>query len=245
MLKNSLVLCFLLFCSTIVAQKDSIGINYDDSELRPITISEADLKEYADNEKFNYEIKEKEHTWWDALKNWFYNVFRRFFEWLFGVGNAPAYLAVFLRLVPYLLLALLLYLIIRFFINANTRALIQANKNNNLVRLSEDERIIRSEDIEQLIKDAVATKNFRLAIRYYYLFILKLMSDKQLINWQLQKTNDDYLGELKSATLKASFAKATLLYDYIWYGGFEIKEDDYGKASTLFLNLQKNVIDNG
>jgi len=245
MLNNIIVLICLLFCCTSIAQNDSLIVKYDDSDLEPFTISNEDLNEYADDEKFDYEIERKENTWWDAVKNWLYNLFSRFFEWLFGIENAPSYLAFFLRMVPYLLLGLLLYLIIRFFINANTRALIQANKNNNLVVLSEDERIIQSENIEQLIKEAVAAKNYRLAIRYYYLFILKLMSDEQLINWQLQKTNDDYLNELKSNALKASFEKVTLLYDYIWYGEFNIKEDEYSKAAALFSNLRNNVVGNG
>ena len=110
--------------------------------------------------------------------------------------------------------------------------------------MSEEEKILQSEDIQQLIKDAIAKKDFRLAIRYYYLYLLKLLSDKELITWQVQKTNDDYLSELKNSDLKLQFAKATLLYDYVWYGGFHIKENDYERASEVFNTFKKTVSNN-
>jgi len=114
-------------------------------------------------------------------------------------------------------------------------------KNPNVVSLSEDEHIIKNEDIQQLIKNALIDKNYRLAIRYYYLYILQLLSEKELIDWQQQKTNDDYIEELSKSNLKNDFGKATLLYDYVWYGEFDIDQERYQKAEVVFTSL-KNAI---
>ncbi|MBS9463736.1 DUF4129 domain-containing protein [Flagellimonas sp. 389] len=240
MLKK-LVLGFVLLCwGSSFSQNDSI-IKYDSSEITTFEISEEDLRTHQEDESFDYEVVKVEKTWWDDIKNWLYSVLRRFFEWLFGVDEAVGYLAYFLKALPYLLLAVLLFLIMRFFIKANTRSLIYSQQNPNLVNLSEEERIIKTQDIQKLIKEALAKNDYRLAIRYYYLFILKLLSERELIEWQLQKTNDDYINELSGSTLKNAFAKATLLYDYIWYGEFTIDQHNYSKAEAVFASLKKSI----
>ena len=222
------------------AQNDTL-VKYDDSSIVPLEISQEDLQTYLDDDAFNYEIVKADNSWWDAIKNWLYNLLMSFFEALFGVEQAIGYLAVFLRILPYILLGVLLFLIVRFFIKANTRSLIYNQKNPNIVSLSEEERIIKNEDIQQLIKDALAQHNYRLAIRYYYLYILKLLSEKELIDWQRQKTNDDYILELSNSQLKTPFSQATLLYDYIWYGEFDIDQTRYAKAERVFATLKKTI----
>ena len=116
-------------------------------------------------------------------------------------------------------------------------------KNPNVVTLSEDEHIIKNEDIQELIKKALANENYRLAIRYYYLYILQLLSERELIDWQQQKTNDDYMVELSDSSFKNDFGKATLLYDYVWYGEFELNHERYQKAELVFASLKKSIAD--
>lgn len=240
-----LTVLLLLFWMPLVSQNDSTAVKYDDAAIEAITISQDDLAEFYADDKFDYTIEKVENTWWDGFKNWFYNLFRRFFEWIFGVEEAAGYLAIFLRILPYLLLAVLLFLLVRFFIKTNTRALLYAKDNPNTVSLSDDERIIKTADIQQLIKEAIAHKNYRLAIRYYYLYLLKILTEKELIDWQLQKTNEDYINELAASGLRDSFARATFLYDYIWYGEFQLDEIRYQKAEVTFTSLQKSIEGHG
>lgn len=232
---------FGLSVFSITAQQDSTAVLYDTAPLQLKEISTKDLDTYRNDPDFNYEVITTKIGWWEDFKTWLGNLFLRFFEWLFGVEEAVGMLASFFRVVPYLLLAILIFVLIRFFINVNSRALIHSKKNHPLVSLSEEEHIIKNEDIQSLIEQALAAKNYRLAIRYYYLHILKLMSDREIIDWQLQKTNDDYLNEIDKLDIKRSFTKITRLYDYIWYGNFAIDEPKYQRAETVFSNLQKNL----
>ncbi len=223
-----------------VAQNDTLG-RYDESNIVPLEISNEDIQTYLADDAFNYEIEKTDNSWWEAVKNWLYLILMWLFEGLFGIEQAVGYLASFLRILPYILLAILLFLIIRFFIKVNTRSLVYNQKNPNIVSLSEEEQIIKNEDIQQLIKDALAQHNYRLAIRYYYLSILKLLSERELIDWQQQKTNNDYIDELSSSRLASSFNRATLLYDYIWYGEFDIDKIRYTKAEAVFLTLKNSI----
>lgn len=230
-------------CNTM-AQRDSLTVNYDTARLQVQKIGEEDLKQFHDDPKFDYEVVKTELTWWDNFKTWLSNLFLRFFEWIFGAEEAAGALAVFLRILPYLLLALLLFLLIRFFLTVNSSAAANATGAKPFVALSEEEHIIKNEDIRALIQKALDDKNYRLAIRYYYLYILQLMSEKELIDWQLQKTNHDYENEIQKPDLKKAFTQITRWYDYVWYGDFNIDEAQYQKAEVTFSELQ-NTLKNG
>jgi len=242
MLKKLFILffcCLSVFLSS--AQTDTTMVQFDTAPLELKEISENDLQGYREDPKFNYELIKSEIGWWQDFKTWISNTFLRLFEWLFGVEKAVGMLAYFFKIIPYLLLVILLYLLIRFFINVNARSILHAGQNESLVTLSEEEYIIKNEDIQQLIQKALADKNYRLAIRYYYLHILKEMSDKEIIVWEMQKTNDDYIQEIKKAELIQPFRKITRLYDYIWYGNFTIDQNVYQKLEPNFTSLQKDL----
>ena len=239
----------VLFCGInlyiVQGQQDSTSVQYDKSILDLQEISEEDLQLYRDDPDFDYEIVKADLTWWNDLLMWLGNLLSRFFEWLFGIEKAAGYLAIFLKFIPYILIAVLLFLLIKFFLNVNARALTYSKKNQTIVALSEDEHIIKNEDIDQLIRQALKDKNYRLAIRYYYLLLLKSLGHKEYIVWELQKTNDDYINEIKAQDVKEHFSRITRLYDYIWYGGFNLDEADYEIAEATFLKLKKSLDTNG
>jgi hypothetical protein len=235
----------IFFCGLSIlvvrAQQDSTRVQIDESELYLQQISDNDLQTYKEDPKFNYEIEKIELSWWDNFKTWLGNLLSRFFEWLFGAEKAGEYLSNFFKILPYVLLGILLFLLIKFFLNVNSNALLYSKENESMVSLSEEEHIIKNEDINELIQGALKDKNYRLAIRYYYLLILRQMSEKELITWEIQKTNDDYINELTMEGLKAPFSHITRLYDHIWYGDFPIDEANYLKAENKFSALTKTL----
>ncbi len=240
---------FLLFgicwAGILSAQKDSLNISYDTDALEVKTISDSDLSKFYEDKAFLYEVDETDPTWWDDFKSWLNNLMLRIFENIFGIEEASGILAAFIRLVPYLLLGVLIYILIRFFLNINASALKQASKNKALVSVSEEEHIIKNENIQDLINQALAKKDFRLAVRYSYLQVLKLMSEKEIITWELQKTNDDYLNEIAKTELQNPFTSITRLYNFTWYGDFHITEIEYQKAEKTFLSIEKIISSNG
>jgi hypothetical protein len=242
-----LLFLFLFFTSLLMplqAQQDSLVVRYDDVTLDVKEITKDDLNSYKKDVDFNYEEKVKEPTWLDEVWAWFKNGVTKIFEWLFGVDAVTGALAFFLKLLPYLLLVFLVFLLIRFFINTNLRNQKNATTNGNIVGLSDEENIIKNENIDDLIANAVANKDYRLAIRYSYLMILKLLTDKDIIQWELQKTNSDYLNEITKEHLKSPFKTSTRLYEYIWYGDFTIDETKYQKAAIAFSTLKNSINEN-
>ncbi|MNG25700.1 hypothetical protein D3C84_1105960 [compost metagenome] len=85
-----------------------------------------------------------------------------------------------------------------------------------------------------MIQESIQNGEKRLAIRYYYLWLLKVMAQNNYIEWDIEKTNSDYLYELKSPANREDFTYLSYLYNYIWYGEFEMDETTFTKAENRF-----------
>jgi len=160
---------------------------------------------------------------------------------LFGVKYAKGILATILRVFPYLIAGIVLFLLIKFFLKVNSNAIISNTSNKAVVSITEDEALIKNKNLSNFIQKAIAQKNYRLAVRYYYLLLLQQLEVKELIIWEQQKTNDDYIHEISETNLKSSFSKVTRLYDFVWYGNFEINELEFGSVEAEFEQI-KNLI---
>lgn len=117
--------------------------------------------------------------------------------------------------------------------------------NNKSKTLDTEEEItannINNTNIKTLIKNAEINKNYNLAIRYYYLLTLKILSTKRHIEFEDDKTNTQYLNEINNKPFKDEFAYLQYLYNYIWYGKFSINTAQYNKAKSYFTALLKTV----
>ncbi|WP_353777708.1 DUF4129 domain-containing protein [Winogradskyella sp. 3972H.M.0a.05] len=219
-----ILLCFCFSLNSFAFQEE-IQDYYDDVTVEQKPISNEDLEPYTSDKDFDYtEVEEDEENFLERFGNWLNNLLRKFWESIFGVGTASGFIYFMFRVLPYILLAVLLYLLIRFFLKVNSNAIIAKQKEAANVILNEEERIIKSEDIPQLINAAIKQKNYRLAIRYYYLMTLKLLTDTDSIDWMPQKTNKDYLNELDKEDIKTGFKNITRIYDYVWYGEFNVSD---------------------
>ncbi|MFB9056377.1 hypothetical protein ACFFU9_06425 [Mariniflexile ostreae] len=96
---------------------------------------------------------------------------------------------------------------------------------------------IENTNIQSLINIAENDKDYRLAIRYHYLLVLKTLSLKKLIKFEDDKTNADYLNELSHQPFVEKFSYTLYLYNYTWYGEFDVDNHQYNTAKTNFTNL--------
>lgn len=98
----------------------------------------------------------------------------------------------------------------------------------------EDTEDIDNNDFESLIRRAKAEKDFRKAVRFYYLLVLQKLSDHKLIQWDKDKTDYDYYLELSAEDIREDFSGNAYVFDHIWYGNFEISEKEFALAENLF-----------
>lgn len=98
----------------------------------------------------------------------------------------------------------------------------------------EDVENIESNDFETLIQKAKDSKDYRRAVRYYYLWVLQRLTENKLIDWHKDKTNYDYFLELNQKTIQDDFSNSHYIYDYIWYGNFEFDLTEFNRAESIF-----------
>jgi hypothetical protein len=105
---------------------------------------------------------------------------------------------------------------------------------------------IETEDIfslpfDQEIRKAEDAGNFRLATRLLYLQVLKLLADKNLINYQHERTNRQYIYELADSPLYRPFFGLTRNFEFIWYGKMDISADTFGLVKKEFQSFKQQV----
>jgi hypothetical protein len=97
-------------------------------------------------------------------------------------------------------------------------------------------------DIDSWLRQARAEGNLRLAIRLYYLGLLKKLNETGLIIWKKDKTNRDYLTELFSRNEYFDEVKTlTLSYEQVWYGEHSLTSESFEKIIAGFETVYNKL----
>lgn len=97
-------------------------------------------------------------------------------------------------------------------------------------------------DIARLLDQAKCDRNYKLAIRLYYLDLLKKLNEQGAIVWKKDKTNRDYLAELFSANFFFDeIRRLTLSYEAVWYGDHNLRSDSFDLLSTQFEKVRLSI----
>jgi hypothetical protein len=239
---NFKILFLVLICTWFsFAQQNTPVVQMDTTTISVQEISEKHLEKYKQDKRFNYKEHLDDNSWFKKLKRWAINSLLKILEFIFGVGKASGILSYILMVIPYLLLLVLIFILIKLFVNVNSKALIFGEQEKAAVVFSNEEQLIKNEDLNELILNAVKQNDFRLAIRYYYLLSLKSLTNKELIDWQQDKTNEDYINEIKRDDVKSQFEKITRIYDYVWYGEFDVDAIKFEHLKLDFITLNQSV----
>lgn len=239
---------FLLFMSVSVgvfAQTDSLYVKKDTSSIVQKQFDSNAIEKYNAIKDFNYveEQLEAAPSFFERILKWAGHQFLRLLEWIFGIKYASGIFAKILLALPYIIAGIVLLLLLKFFLKVNSSSLISSSKNRTIVSITEEEEFIKSKDLLTLVELAIENKNYRLAVRYYYLNILKQLENKELIIWEQQKTNEDYIHEITPQNIQKSFVNLTRLYDFVWYGNFIINDVEFARVESDFKQMNNLIQD--
>ncbi len=157
-------------------------------------------------------------------------------SWLDGILSSGG-LQVFLWMIAAAFIVFILY---KLFLTEG--AFRKTPKSVNTNKPGAEEEVITSDsNFETLIKQAVQTGNYRLAVRYQYLQSLHKLANKNLVELATDKTNYQYVKEIKNQNYQQQFAALTLNYEYVWYGEFAIDAIIYKRMETEFLQFNSNI----
>ena len=230
-MKNKLYLLFSFVSVSIWSQTSVDSIPFESRKL------EENFRDNYQSDEFQYEavIQIKELNAWDR----FWAAVQRFFESLFnfgGSGETMSALEILMKIIAIIIVVIVVYLVVKVIINKEG-GWIFSKSAKKIIPVENVEENIHTLNFQTIIAQAKNNKNNRLVIRYYYLWLLKSLSDKNTIEWDIEKTNSDYIREIKDNKLKQDFQFLSYIFEYSWYGEFELNETDFSKAETTFLKL--------
>jgi hypothetical protein len=112
--------------------------------------------------------------------------------------------------------------------------------------VSSDEEETFTEDIfavdfEREIKKAVESKNYRQAIRMFYLRTLRDLSHLSLIDYKHERTNSEYLAQLAGTNYYRPFFQLTRDFEYVWYGQFDLSFEAFQQVKDDFSKFKEGL----
>ncbi|MCT4581840.1 MAG: hypothetical protein N4A35_10515 [Flavobacteriales bacterium] len=150
-------------------------------------------------------------------------------EGIGSLGSVLLYtlLAVFLGFIIYIL-----------FINTTIS---DEGKSIKEVKLEKAPVEIAKSELELMLEKALANKDYRLAVRIYFIFVLKDLSEKKWITWKKEKTNISYLMEMRGKKQYELFNESVSIFELVWYGNYTITDKDYDAIEPKFKTLLKEL----
>ena len=140
---------------------------------------------------------------------------------------------------------ILIVLLVRVLISNSRDAKVAGSSDSFEFMMEKMEERLHETDLERALRLALEAKNYKAAIRIYYLAVIKECSSRKLIKWKKDKTNHQYLMELLSTPFSRDFAKLTLKYEQAWYGDQEIKLGHYENLRPAFDQLLSEISQHG
>lgn len=238
--------------SNSVSQDDDTEIDEDlDTSNKSRGIVESDIsihsydsqvqKKFRPNFKTNYKGSEFQYeaivhqsSLWESFKRWVIRLIRD----LFGTTDpikAGEWFDNFVHFLAFLIIGVVIYFIAKALLHKEGTWIFRGSKNRR-IDYTDLNASIDKIDFQKLIEKAKLENDHRTMVRYYHIWILRTMAERNHIVWDINKTNSDYFYEIKDKKIKEQFRKQSYLYDYIWYGEFEIKEDEAAQAERHFVD---------
>ncbi len=131
----------------------------------------------------------------------------------------------------------LMYLIYYLFVNAERKGskIKIGDGNFNIEEVNPIE--IPLTELQRLLQEALAKKDYRGAVRIYFMFIVRDLAEKKHIKWEKEKTNFHYLREMSGKNEFEDFNISVSYFEIIWYGKRELDADKFEQVKPNFTRF--------
>jgi hypothetical protein len=96
-------------------------------------------------------------------------------------------------------------------------------------------------ELEILLDKALETGAYPLAVRIYYLMIIQSMTRQEWIVWKKEKTNNQYLYEMRDRKEFNGFSSLTRIFEYVWYGDQVIDQSAFSSIQPQFTTFLETI----
>jgi hypothetical protein len=141
----------------------------------------------------------------------------------------------------YILLAVfavaLMFLIYYLFVNAERKGK-KVKVDGGIINIEDVNPVeIPLTELQRLLQEALARKDYRGAVRIYFMFIVRDLAEKKHIKWEKEKTNFHYLREMSGKNEFNDFNVSVSYFEIIWYGQRELDADKFEQVRPNFTRF--------
>ncbi|HQU72252.1 MAG TPA: DUF4129 domain-containing protein [Calditrichia bacterium] len=215
-----------------VTSQPSPTLRLDSSEVTVRLPDVERLEALRQDPDFQYEVELVDQSFFQSL-------WRAFWDWLFDKVPINFNSKFWDRFWITFAILVVAYAVYRLFLNQGSGIFTRAADPGGAITFREEN--IHRVNFREEINRAIETGNFRWAVRLQYLFALKTLTDRGLIDWSPERTNRDYLSHLQRSALHLPFARLTHNFDYVFYGHFPVEETDYRSMARDFEEFRSRV----
>jgi len=223
-----LFVCLLLAC---VANSAAQVADAAPPEERPAvrTFDEARLQELRADYEYDTDLR-RAPSLWDRFKQWL-------LDWLQRIlgSNAGGFVVDNL----FYLISILAIITAIVVLSRNGLRNIFHGAPRSMGQVITAEEDIRAMDIPSMIAQAERDGDWRGAIRLHYLLVLRKLVDQGLLTWSPDRTDRDYMRQLKDPSTRARFANAALIFQWVWYGHAEVDRERYASFQRPFIEFEQ------
>lgn len=101
--------------------------------------------------------------------------------------------------------------------------------------------VITKTELELLLEKAIEEEDYRECVRIYFNFILKELIKKGWIKWKKEKTNYNYILEMKSHPNSFQFEECVRIYDFVWYGEYQLTKAHFEEIQPVLFDYYKLI----
>lgn len=107
--------------------------------------------------------------------------------------------------------------------------------------LEDIEENLEETDLERFKREALQKEDYKTAIRIFYLMIIKSLSETGKIKWRREKTNRQFVQEMRRKDGYKKFRDITLSFEIVWYGNAPFSARDYQTLLPEFSQFLENI----
>lgn len=184
------------------------------------------LKETYDSKEFNYVVKELEPT--EQIEP--NEILIKVYEFL----NALDW-----KMVLYIVIGLMVLFVLYTLYKRGLFIRYRSQTNNESVdNFDFIEDNLLEIDLNQPIQQAIASKNYPLAIRYYHYQNTQNLARKGYLVWDKKKTNRQLAFQINKEAIRELYLNNTSIFNHVWFGNFNLEEENFRtfEANFKFLN---------
>ncbi|MBS2211708.1 hypothetical protein KEM09_09855 [Carboxylicivirga mesophila] len=190
---------------------------------------------YRAQPEYQYSVNTDALNWWQKFVKWLLSLFRigdgtlSLIGWLFLLLGVAAVVFIVIRLLGIPIKGLFIF----------SRSTKVTNLNFGLNNAD-----IENEELENMLKVFINNQAYREATRILFLLSLRQLHRKNIIRWNAYKTDRDYYYEVDDPEIKSAFLSLIRQYEFIWFGKFNINEQEFSTVKNEFEQFMQLLTPN-